>query len=191
MTGPRHVDLSPARQRRMAWYVVLGSGLGLVLIVALYYALPLDVSAVGALIGLFVGLIAASFVLAHEIRKITISPFPALRAVGVLIVGVPLFVLLFASVYLTLATIAPGNFNQPLDRTAALYFAFTVFTTVGFGDIVPVTTVARVVTIIQMFLDLVAIGLGLKIILAAVQIGRQHQHRDAQEQDRNPPESQN
>jgi voltage-gated potassium channel len=188
MTAPRHVDLSLAHQRRTAWQMVLRSGLCLVLILALYYALPLESSTVGALVGLFAGLFAVGVVLAYEVRKITTSPFPAVRAVGALIVGVPLFVLLFASVYLILAGNVPGSFNQPLDRTGALYFACTVFTTVGFGDIVPVTTVARAITTIQMFLDLVAIGVAVKIIFGAVQIGLRR--RDAmRERDQKPPQA--
>lgn len=188
MTAARDVDFSPAHRRRIAWRVALRSGLCLALIIALYYALPLESSTAGALAGLFAGLFGVGVVLAHQVRKIATSPFPALHAVGALIIGVPLFVLLFAAVYLILAGNAPGSFNQALDRTAAVYFAVTVFTTVGFGDIVPVTTVARAVTTIQMLLDLVAIGLVVKIVFAAVQIGVRR--REAmEEQGQRPPES--
>ena len=43
---------------------------------------------------------------------------------------------------------------QPLTRADALYFAVTVFSTVGFGDITPESEAARVVLIVQMLGDL-------------------------------------
>jgi hypothetical protein len=67
-----------------------------------------------------------------------------------------------------------SNFNvQSLTRTDALYFTVTVFTTVGFGDIVATTQVARLVVTVQMILDLVVLGLGVRVFLGAVQRGRQ------------------
>jgi voltage-gated potassium channel len=68
-----------------------------------------------------------------------------------------------------------SNFNlHPLTRTDALYFTVTVFATVGFGDIVATTQVARLVVTVQMVLDLGVLGLGIHVFLGAVQRGRQH-----------------
>jgi len=47
-----------------------------------------------------------------------------------------------------------------------------VFATVGFGDISPVSEVARVLTTLQMVGDLVLIGLVLRIFVVAVNHGR-------------------
>jgi voltage-gated potassium channel len=67
-----------------------------------------------------------------------------------------------------------NDFNvHSLTRTDALYFTVTVFTTVGFGDIVATTQVARLVVTVQMILDLVVLGLGVRVFLGAVQRGRQ------------------
>jgi voltage-gated potassium channel len=67
-----------------------------------------------------------------------------------------------------------NNFNvHSLTRTDALYFTVTVFTTVGFGDIVATTQLARLVVTVQMILDLVVLGLGVRVFLGAVQRGRQ------------------
>jgi hypothetical protein len=60
-----------------------------------------------------------------------------------------------------------------LTRTDALYFTVTVFSTVGFGDIAPKSEVARVVLIVQMLGDLAVLGAGIRILLGAVQRGRQ------------------
>jgi voltage-gated potassium channel len=48
----------------------------------------------------------------------------------------PLYLLIFARIYLSNSLADPSAFTQPLDNTAALYFTVTVFATVGFGDIV-------------------------------------------------------
>lgn len=87
---------------------------------------------------------------------------------------VPLFVLLFASVYFVMAQASPANFGiHQLTRTDALYFTVTVFSTVGFGDITPVSQGARLVVTAQMLLDLLVLGLGIRVFVWAVQVGRQ------------------
>ena len=64
-------------------------------------------------------------------------------------------------------------FTQPLTRTDALYFTVTVFSTVGFGDIAPKSEAARVILIVQMLGDLAILGAGIRVLLGAVQRGRQ------------------
>jgi voltage-gated potassium channel len=46
-----------------------------------------------------------------------------------------------------------------------------VLSTVGFGDIAPVTTPARVATMVQMLLNIVVFGLAAKVIFGAVDVG--------------------
>ena len=62
-------------------------------------------------------------------------------------------------------------FSEPLSRTDSLYFTITVFSTVGFGDIVPRTDGARVVTMVQMLGDLVFVGLVLQVMIGAAKLG--------------------
>ena len=87
----------------------------------------------------------------------------------------PLFVLLFASAYYVMARANPASFSHPLTRTDALYFTVTTFSTVGYGDITPVTETARLVVTVQMILDLLALGLGIRVFIGAVQRARQAQ----------------
>ena len=122
---------------------------------------------------LFIGLVA------FQVRSIVRSRYPGLRAIEALATSVPLFLLLFASVYVVMSTSSAGNFGQQLTHTDALYFAVTVFSTVGFGDIVAKTEVARLVVTAQMIADLLIIGLGLRVILGAVTRGRQQRPADA------------
>ena len=47
----------------------------------------------------------------------------------------------------------------------------TVLATVGFGDIAPVTTIARVAVMVQMVLDIAFIGLAAKVLFGAADRG--------------------
>jgi voltage-gated potassium channel len=151
-----------------------------VVLVAVYYLLPLDHSARWAAVSmLIVGLVLLVGLITFQVRTIIASPFPALRALEALATSVPLFVLLFASTYVVLGALSASNFTQTMTHTNALYFTVTVFATVGFGDITPKTDAARLIVTGQMITDLVILGLGARVILGAVQRGRQRLPRDA------------
>ena len=142
----------------------------------IYYLLPLDHSSTWAAVTILViGLVLFIGLIAFQVRSIVRSRFPGLRAIEALATSVPLFLLLFASVYVVLSTISASNFGQPLTHTDALYFTVTVFSTVGFGDITAKTEAARLVVTAQMIADLLIIGLGLRVIVGAVTRGRQQQ----------------
>jgi len=141
-------------------------------LVALYYLLPLTHSSPGTAITILViGLVVFIGLVALQVRSILRSPFPGLRAIEALATSVPLFLLLFASTYVVMAAISAGNFSEHLSRTDALYFTVTVFSTVGFGDITAKTEAARLVVTGQMIVDLVAIGLVVKVIVGAAKRG--------------------
>jgi ion channel len=143
-------------------------------LVAIYYLLPLDHSARwAAAVQLVIGLTALVGLVVFQVRAISRSRYPGLRALEALAVTVPLFLLLFASSYLVLAAISPSSFSQPLNHTDALYFTVTVFATVGFGDITATAGVSRLVVTGQMIIDLIILGLGARVILGAVSRGRQ------------------
>ena len=165
-------QLAPAWRRGR---VVLGLFRALVtavVLVALYYLLPLD-HVRDVPVTLVVGLVILLAVTAYQLRAIVRAKYPAVRAVVALASTVPLFVLLFASVYFVMARASPANFGpHQLTRTDALYFTVTVFSTVGFGDITPVSQGARLVVTAQMMLDLLVLGLGIRVFVGAVQLGR-------------------
>jgi voltage-gated potassium channel len=109
-----------------------------------------------------------------QVRTITRSRCPALQAVEALGLIVPLYyLLLFASTYFVMERAAAANFTQPLTRTDALYVTVTVFSTVGFGDITPKSEAGWIVLIVQMLGDLAVLGAGIRVLLMAVQRGRQ------------------
>jgi hypothetical protein len=86
-------------------------------------------------------------------------PEPALAALEVLALLGTLFVLSFSLTYLALAASDPAAFSQPVDKVAALFFAMTVLSTVGFGGIVAVSDVARLTVVVQMIANLVLLAL--------------------------------
>ena len=123
-----------------------------------------------------------------QVRAITGSRYPGLRAAQALGLIVPLYLLLFASTYFLMERASAANFTQPLTRTDALYFSVTVFTTVGFGDIAAKSETARVVLIVQMLADLALLGAGARVLLGAVRRGQQRRIR-AYQRMTEPPES--
>jgi voltage-gated potassium channel len=151
-----------------------------IVLLAIYYLLPLDhYSTLVAAATLVAGLVLLVVLIGFQVHLIIRSRFPGLRAVEALGFTIPLFLLIFASTYLVMATISVGSFNQPLTHTDALYFTVTVFATVGFGDIVPKSETTRLIVTGQMAADLIIIGIGAKIILGAVTRGRRRQPEGA------------
>ena len=106
------------------------------LLLILYSILPIEHRAHESVaLRLAVALAFFVAVLVNEIRLITIHERPLLRAGVAMATVVPLFLVLFAWIYLTMSHSDPRAFGGMLDRTSALYFTVTVFSTVGFGDI--------------------------------------------------------
>ena len=150
-------------------------------LLALYYLLPFDdggtdLSTFGKLalgLGVFVG------VMTWHVRLIGKSETPALRALEGLFLGIPLFLLLFAAAYFLMSQSDASTFTSELSRTDSLYFTVTIFSTVGFGDISAQTESARLVVSAQMMLDLVILGVGVRVILGVVERSRERLARDA------------
>jgi voltage-gated potassium channel len=174
MTGERAQDLPPAKRRRLIALAVLRSVLIAAALVVLYYVLPLDRPwDSDTAVRLLIGLVVVAGVVAWGVRIISGSPYPGVRAAEALALALPFFLLLFASTYFVLERNAAASFTQPMTRTDALYFTVTVFSTVGFGDITAKSEIARVLLIVQMLADLVFLGAGLRVLLGAVQRGRE------------------
>jgi hypothetical protein len=133
-------------------------------------------SAVGV-IELVLGLLLVAAVVVWELVAVTRSSRPRLRALGALVVTLPLVLVIFASSYLVMSATRPSSFSEPLSRVGALYFAMTVFSTVGFGDIVARSEPARVLVMVQMLVNLGYAGLFVRAVLEAVHIGERRQGR--------------
>ena len=160
--------------RRRVVEAVLRATLTSTVLVVLYYRLPFTaVGDASTFVLLAAGLALFAAVITWQVRSILRSAYPALRAIEALGAAIPLFLLVFAAAYVKLADTQAEAFTEPLSRTDALYFTITVFATVGFGDIAPVTDAARITTMVQMVGDLLVVGLVLRLMLGAVKQGRQ------------------
>jgi hypothetical protein len=149
-------------------------------LLALYYVSPLDqLVDVPLPVSLIVLLLVLLVVTILQVRAITQAAYPGVRAVEALATTVPLFLLLFAATYFLMAQDDPANFSaEPLTRTDTLYMTITIFSTVGFGDISAASQSARLVASLQMLLDLLVLGLGIRVFTSAVQRGREHKAPD-------------
>jgi voltage-gated potassium channel len=166
--------LTRRQRRRLLLRVLVRSLASTVILVALYYVLPLqDLKGVHLGLSLTLGLAILVFVIGLQVRGITRSRYPGVRAVEALALAAPLFLLMYASAYVVLAQDSAANFSShQLTRTDSLYFTLTVFSTVGFGDITATSQTARVFVMVQMVLDLVILGLGVQVYRGAVTMGR-------------------
>jgi len=112
------------------------------------------------------------------------SDHPATRAIEARGLVLPLFLLVFSAAYFIMSEYRPNDFTEHLTRTDVLYFTVTTFATVGFGDIAPKSQVARLVVTGQIVVDLAIIGIGVRLLTTAVQIGQRR--RSSQPADPSP-----
>ena len=177
-TAPLHA-LPAAKRRGLIIIGLLRASAVTAALVVAYYLLPLDHLA-GVPLGCPCGWTAGagrdgglSGTSDHQ------GSIPGNSAIEALATTAPLFLLLFAATYVQMARLDPSNFNMyPLTRTDSLYFTITVFATVGFGDITAASQTCRLLVTAQMILDLIVLGLGIRVFLGAVQRGQQDMARE-------------
>jgi voltage-gated potassium channel len=177
MPEPSISEMEPRQRRRLLSLALLRALLTAIILVALYYLLPVDEELrLSSVLRMVVGLALFVAVLIWQIRKVVTSRHPGIRAIEALAVTVPLFLLLFAATYFLMSVHGSGTFSQDdLTRTDTLYFAVTIFSTVGFGDISATSQSARLVVTFQMLLDLVILGVGINAFVSAARLGRKRQ----------------
>jgi voltage-gated potassium channel len=150
-------------ERKALLVTGLRAALSAGVLIATYYLVPVDHRhhghglAYDLGIGMRISVAVVIFitVLALEIRAITKAEHP-------------IFLLFFSWTYLTMSNSDPSAFaGGRMDKTTALYFTVTVFATVGFGDITPLTGLARLLTTFQMLADLAVVVVVIRLILGA------------------------
>src|SRR3954469_4553400 len=163
---------------------VLRTLLVTVLALLVYAEAPWDRLRDGSAVALFLAWLVLLWVaLWWQLRSVARSPHPWLRAAQAVVLVLLLLVVPFATAYAYAAAEDPANFTQPLTRIDALYFTVTVFATVGFGDIAPASESARVLVTLQMVIDLVLIGVIVKVLTGAAR-----HRRDALREPAAPPD---
>lgn len=140
-----------------------------------YYALPVQTQPQKSdlpYLALHIAVFAVIVVV--QIPVIVRSRHPGLRAIESTVLTILIFLTLFARLYYSAALTDPHSFNEMLTRTKALYFTVTIFATVGFGDIVATTDATQVLVTIQILLNLVVLGVVIKVLLSAGSRGMEH-----------------
>ena len=142
------------------------------LLFGIYYVVPFTDRTSGESVArLLLAVALFAIVLAWQARRVAHAELPGLRAVQALGAAIPLFLVAFAILYLSLSQGSTSDFSEPLNHTGALYLVITVFSTVGFGDITPKGDLPRILVSIQMLVDLVAIGAVVRLLTTAAKGG--------------------
>jgi voltage-gated potassium channel len=176
-TGSTFDTLASRQRRRLIIAVALRTLATSAVLVTLFYILPLDRKTNATILAELVGgLTLVVAVLLVQVRSITNHEYPNIRAIEALAFTIPFYLLIFATAYFLMTRAEPTSFTEVLTRTDALYFTVSVFTTVGFGDIAAKGEAARLVVTAQMLLDLLVVGLVLRVVFNAVKRG-QERHR--------------
>lgn len=149
---------------------MLFAGAAWVILFSVYFDTPnRHLTDAAPFVRLLVGLLFVGVIIAWQGWRITNGPIPELRALEALSTILPVFLLVFATVYLSSSTSDPKVFTQPLNHVGALYFSVTVFSTVGFGDITPVSDTMRLLVALQMLLDLLFLGAVVRLLFSRAQ----------------------
>lgn len=103
-------------------------------------------------------------IFAWQLSRISRAEHPLLASLEAVSLIFGMFVVLFALMYVALSVGNPDAFTEQIDKVGGIYFTTTVLTTVGFGDISPVTDTARVLVTVEMVLGMILIGSAFKVI---------------------------
>ena len=165
---------------RVLFVTALRTALAVALLMGAYLVVPIhnDSPASSAVTwAVLLALVLLVGVFLFQARRIYRSRYPLMAAVETLIVILTIFLIGFAIVYLSMSASAPDTFSEPLNRTGAMYFAITVLSTVGFGDITPESDPSRWLVSAQMLIDIGFLAGALRLIFGIAR------RADARQQD--------
>jgi voltage-gated potassium channel len=180
--APLGAGLTQHQRRMLAVRVVARVIVLTVLLLVAYFAAPIGQDAdLTGIVVLAVGLVGFVALAVYQIRRILDSPMPQLRAAETLATVVPLVIVAFALFYVAMSDADPNGFTEPMTKVNGLYFTVTVLATVGFGDIAARTDAARIAVTVQMIVDLLIIGVLVKVILGASRIAVERRRAEAED----------
>ncbi|MFN8041583.1 MAG: ion channel [Acidimicrobiales bacterium] len=180
LSTPLFSTLDRRGRRRLFLRALLRITAVTALLIVVYAVFPVGLHADGTTWLVLAGGIAAFLVaLTYQVRRIVASPMPQLRAIETLATVVPLFIIVFSLVYVGLSQNDPASFSEPITKVGGIYFTVTILSTVGFGDITATTDTTRLVVTLQMLIDLLIIGVLVKLIIGASRIGVQRRQAEA------------
>ena len=183
MTGPGGSgDFIQLPKSVLVWATARSVGI-VVAYLAAYFVVPWTVlDGWGEVVVVAAFLVVAALTAVWQIGRILRAPAPAVQAIEALAIIAPLYLLGFALGYFMLSASDPAQFSEPLSRMSSLYFTLSVFATVGFGDITAAVDLTRAIVTVQMVLNLIVVGVGIKVIVAAVQWSRTKKKESGEEE---------
>jgi voltage-gated potassium channel Kch len=161
------VLLAGRGERRDLVQVLLGS----VIVVIVYFLLPLDrdfgvLLGIGAFLAMVVGLLPMTV---RRARRVLVSPTPFIEALKSIALLYTMVVVGFAMAYLLLATQADDQMHGIETHIDALYFSVVTNATVGYGDMVPVGQLSRAVVMVHIVLGLLTLGFAARLLTVVLQ----------------------
>jgi voltage-gated potassium channel len=134
-----------------------------------YYMLPIGRRAdedldPARLVGAAVAFGALAAALLWQVRRTRERQPPVFAITARLLSALYLLILVFAIVYGLLGFYTDDQFSGIVDKTDALYFAVTVTSTVGFGDITATGTLGQAVVTVHMLFNLIYVGTALRLL---------------------------
>lgn len=133
-------------------------GIMLATLMTLFVNIPF--SAVFASLAIMGGvtLILALFSNTYRIKS-RITTEPGMGLIGCWVMSFISITVGFSSIYLELVQHNPHHFSGITDGISALYFSLNTFATVGFGDIYPVSPIAKFLVTSEIFIAIVVLPL--------------------------------
>jgi ion channel len=120
------------------------------------------------------------FVVAELLRYIVRAPAVDANVLCAGVAGFLMLGLMWALAYLTVARLDAGAFKLPegpgaggtMDAFSAFFFSFVTLCTVGYGDITPVSKVARMLAVMEAIIGLFYIGVLISRLVSMYFAGR-------------------
>lgn len=156
--------------RPQAQWRLVGETVGVAVSLVLAYAL-LPLAGRNRWVGVVLGVaLAVSIVpvVVRRARRVLRAERPVTEAVAALVVTATLALVASAATYYAIAKGDPGSFDGLATKVDGMYFAVTVMSSVGFGDIVATGQAARLTTTIHILVTLVLVGATVRVIVWAV-----------------------
>lgn len=168
--GGDFATLPRARRRHLLAMVVLRTLLTTAVLILAYALLPFTLLKESRYVfTALLGLLLVVAVLALQFWQTLRSPYPRIRATEAVMTSGPLFIVMFATMHYLIGALVSGSYTQPMTRLDALYYTVTTFATVGYGDISPVSQVARLVALLQMVFGLLLVGVIARLLFGIAQ----------------------
>jgi voltage-gated potassium channel len=110
--------------------------------------------------------------LVHFLRRVLASPHPFVDAVAAVTITFALLVLGSSAAYYAMGAADPAAFDGLETKVDAVYFTVVLTSTIGFGDIVPLSQAARLLTTIHIAFSVVMAGGSVRLLARAARSRR-------------------